>query len=480
MTAVGAPTVGAGQIQTWGDDPGAPDAPHLLIARPRPRLGAAPLPTQITEPEPAAGADLSPGTPGFRYWVAAEALRRGSDLWGATIGAGARWHAAVGAVLPVELDAGPDLNAFYDRQALRFFHDEVAGITCFSGASGDVINHEQGHAVLDALCPQLFDTPFIEAAALHESFGDMSAMLCALQLESIRTAVIEETGGRVGTNSTLSRCAEQLGWAIRRLVPDAVDGDSLRNAANSWFYRDPAQLSPSGPAFQLSSEPHSFSRVFSGAFLGAIGGMFALHGDPTATGLEVVSRDAAQLLRTGVATSPVVPAYMSQVAAHMVAADAQLFQGRYRRALLGAFLGHGILSLPSVDAVSPAVVGRKMAAAGGELEPPQTDLQRVTLPRDAFGLRGDLVVETPVQQRRFGVAGALPDVGSAAIPAPEHAAASFVEDLFRRGRVDIGDAGEEDAPLVRSGRPKSHELQPLDGDGFALVRRHFDCGFHAG
>jgi hypothetical protein len=477
MSAAGT-EAGAGRIQTWGDDPGAPDAPHPLIARPQPALGDGALPTEITTPAPDGDAQADPGTAAFRHWAAAEALQRASDLWAATIGDGAAWNPAVGDTLPIELDAGRDLNAFYDREALRFFHDSVDGQTFYSGESADVVCHEYGHATLDSLAPRLWDAPFAEAAAFHEAFGDMSAMLCALQLQPIREAAIAETGGRVGTNSVLSRLAEQLGWAIRQQAPTAVDRDCLRNAANSWFYRDPAQLPPSAPASQLSSEPHSFSRVFSGAFLEAIGGMFALRDDQTPDGLLAVSTEAAQLLHTAVATSPVVPGYMSQVAAHMVAADEQLFGGRYRQALIGAFVAHGILSLPSVQALSRTTAGRGMGVAG-DGGAPQPEIQRVTLPRDAFGLKGDLIAEVPVQQRRFGVAGSTPDLGSTAVPAHEHATASFVEDLFRRGRVEFGDAAGEDAPFVRPGRAKSHELREADG-GYALVRRHFDCGFHAG
>jgi hypothetical protein len=88
-------------------------------------------------------------------------------------------------------------------------------------------------------------------AAFHESFGDMSAILSQLQLPGFRKAVLTETGGVLYRSSWLSRLAEQLGWAIRFAFPDAVDSDCLRNAVNSFFYRDPIQLPPSGPANTL-------------------------------------------------------------------------------------------------------------------------------------------------------------------------------------------------------------------------------------
>ena len=126
--------------------------------------------------------------------------------------------------------------------------------------------HELGHALLDSFKPQLFDAASIEVAAFHESFGDMSAILSALQLPSVREGVLAETGGVLRRASRLSRLAEQLGWAIGQSVPSAVEPDCLRNAVNTFFYRDPDTLPTTAPATSLSSEPHSFSRVFTGAF----------------------------------------------------------------------------------------------------------------------------------------------------------------------------------------------------------------------
>src|SRR5215468_2672754 len=110
----------------------------------------------------------------------------------------------------------------------------TAGRTVFSGESPDVVCHELGHALLDSFKPQLFDAASIEVAAFHESFGDMSAILSALQLPSVREGVLAETGGVLRRSSRLSRLAEQLGWAIRQSVPSAVEPDCLRNAVNTF------------------------------------------------------------------------------------------------------------------------------------------------------------------------------------------------------------------------------------------------------
>ena len=124
-----------------------------MITRPVPDLSKAPLKYKFK------GAAVPPGmytkgTPQFRYWTAAEALRRGGDFWAPLL---AVKHWEPGAVLSVSLDKGVDLNAYYDRTELAFFHQKLGNVTYYSGESPDVVCHEMGHACLDAHRPQLFD-----------------------------------------------------------------------------------------------------------------------------------------------------------------------------------------------------------------------------------------------------------------------------------------------------------------------------------
>jgi hypothetical protein len=222
-------------------------------------------------------------------------------------------------------------------------------VTVFSCASPDVSCHELGHAILDAVKPELFNAMSLEVAAFHEGFGDVGAMLSKLQLASLRDLVLQQTRGHLGSNSRLSQLARQLGWAIRVQVdPTAVDRDCLRNTSNNFFYRDPAGLPPMAPATQLSSEPHSFSRVFSGAFLDVLAAMFKI-GPASFAGTDsdkllAVAVDAGKLLIEGVRVASVAPGFYSQVAAGMIQADQSLTGGRYRTALTSSFVQRGILS----------------------------------------------------------------------------------------------------------------------------------------
>src|SRR6476659_2838877 len=77
-----------GVINGWEDDPGAGAQPSggQVVQRPVPVLRDQPFPTRIVNPSSAPAAKPHPpGTAEFRYWAAAEALRRGANFWGALV-----------------------------------------------------------------------------------------------------------------------------------------------------------------------------------------------------------------------------------------------------------------------------------------------------------------------------------------------------------------------------------------------------------
>jgi hypothetical protein len=483
-TVKGAGTV---QIFSWENDPfsqAVPTEPPVLatpILRPAPLLRPTdPLPIMISTPPPKPAGEFSPGTPEFRYWTAAEALRRAGDFWHRIAGV-KKWFKSVGKTLSAILDAGVDFNAFYDRRELQFFHGSVTGFgIVFSGESPDIVCHELGHAVLDALRPALFNAGFIEAAAFHESFGDMSAILSALQLQPMRSHVLSETHANISRSSSLSRLAEQLGFAIRKISPGAVDRDCLRNAANLFFYREPSTLPPSAPASALSSEPHSFSRVFTGAFLDVLAGLLnvaASGSTPTEAQLLQVSEKAAGYLVKAIRSAPVVPAYFSQVAAAMVNAA----EPADKNAVAGGFVHHGILSL---TAAATAVATRTMVAAPPE---PVTgdDLATIAIPSAAYGFAAESVLVHGSSEAgdRYEATGAAFAAGSAPTVASDTGAKDFLEDLLQLGRIEFGEKRSGVAafpsPFAQPTKRKTHKLV-RDGQAMRLVRLHFDCGFDCG
>ena len=475
-------------VACWEDDPGDPKSqpPLTAIIVPVPNQSAQPLPYKLGGKAPVPQV-YPPGIINFVYYATASALRRTADFWGGIVPTGTSWH--IGKILPVNIDSGVDLNAFYTRggggetPGLHFFHASVGGRVFFSGESPDVCCHEMGHAVLDALRPQLFDAQTIEAAAFHESFGDMSALLSALQVPSFRQTLLTETHGTLNRASRLSRLAEQLGAAIRDGHPDAVDRDCLRNAANSFFYTDPQTLPPGAPASQLSSEPHSFSRVFTAGFLDALSGMFKTQGGtPSSDGLLQVSQDIARLLVASVQAAAVVPDYYSQVAAQLlVAGEAAPFNGKYRDVLKSSFVRRGILSLQAaatLGGITRHPVRAVAETGAGEPSPKTRQLPSAAISATQYGLKKSVLrVHTASEPKHFAVTGASHLTGPADPRSAQSAAESYTEDLFQRGHVDVGKHGHPTGALVHPHSFKSHIIVEDKGE-LLLKRMAFDCGYH--
>jgi hypothetical protein len=464
-TAVPAP-VG---VRGYETDPGSGANPTggTFITVPTP-IPATPAPAiQLQQPPPGPPGIYPPGTPAFRYWDAAEAACRARTMWSTYAAPFTRWNPAVGAALPILLDQGVDLNAFYDRRALHFFHDTVAGRTVFSDESPDIVCHEEGHAVLDSVQPRLFTVSLTECAAFHEAFGDISAMLAALQLPQVRVDVLAETGGLLFRNSRLSRLAEQLGWAIRQIAPAAVDPDSLRNAANTFVYRDPATLPSSAPASSLSSEAHSFSRVFSSAFLLAMSNVFSTRPVKNEATLLTVATELGQLLTRGVRAAPVVSRYYAAVAAGMVtnapAADHQAIRAAFVRKMI----------LPPTFPMTAAAAA-PLTAAIANVQPRQP----VTLPGPNYSLDADVEVDggdTP-QGPRAAVAPMGVNAQHLNDPDPADAAHLFLTELLQHDRVVLPNDPQPTRNFA--GRVKTHKLTK-DGAKYRLERILFDCGLHS-
>jgi len=463
-----------GGVNAWLDDP----ENGTTIQRPAPVLEDGNLSYQIPGKRVPLGF-YSAGTANFRYWTAVEALRRGADFWQARI-PDLQWH--MGRKLTVVLDDGVDLNAYYDRTALKFFHGRSSEGLVYSGESPDILCHEMGHAILDALKPELWNVGSQEVAAFHESFGDMSAILSALQLPVMRAAVISETDGHINRNSRLSRMAEQLGQAIRESYPDAVDPDCLRNASNRFMYKAPTLLDSSGPASLLTSEPHSFSRVFTGAFLDAIAGMLLAaardRAAPTDDELLQMSAHMGDILIAGVRNAAVVSNFYSQVAAGMVQAAGRI-NPAYPRPLKAAFVRRGILSLHSATSVETlGTAARSMFGDGSGEEPVSHAPSGIALDGKPYGL-GDmaLIVETPSQPRRFAASSAVNEFAPVQVPSSEVAARGFVEQLFKQGRVDLSDAASEADRIDPLASLKTHRLVKAEG-ALRLERILCDCGLN--
>eukprot|EP01105_Mastigella_eilhardi_P010018 TRINITY_DN2345_c0_g1_i2.p1 TRINITY_DN2345_c0_g1~~TRINITY_DN2345_c0_g1_i2.p1 ORF type:complete len:338 (+),score=71.77 TRINITY_DN2345_c0_g1_i2:101-1114(+) len=79
--------------------------------------------------------------------------------------------------------AGVDENAYYSREdkAMKFFYYKVDNKTFYTCQSFDVVGHETGHAVLDALHPDWLLSDLAQTGALHESFADFTVRTASLE-----------------------------------------------------------------------------------------------------------------------------------------------------------------------------------------------------------------------------------------------------------------------------------------------------------
>src|SRR5262249_2467625 len=148
-----------------------------------------------------------------------------------------------GTKIELRPDDGVDLNAFYDRASLSFFHFTKGGNTFLSGASTDVVAHETGHGILDAIRPELLNSAVFEVNALHEAFGDCVAILTALHDGPTRTALLPSLAQANFVEAT----AENLAAGIKTVNPQH-NAAAPRHARNKFKWQLPSSLPDFGSA----------------------------------------------------------------------------------------------------------------------------------------------------------------------------------------------------------------------------------------
>lgn len=465
----------AQQILIWEDDPASPG---VLVMAAKPNIGQ--IPFKYTFPPPALATSQHSNTPQFRYWNAAAALRRGADFWGPNVVRG-QWFR--GPALTVRLEVGPGWNAGYDRQALNFYYGVSSAATIYAVASPDMLCHELGHAMLDAIEELLWNTLALEIEAFHESFGDMSAILCSLQIPSMRDSVLASlavTGGSLYVSSRLSRIAQQFGTALYLISPNDAEPDCLRNAVNPFCYCDPTPLPLSAHTTQLSSDRHSFSRIFTGALFEAMAGMLALYPAPTSAQLLKVTEDMRDIMVDAVKSARIVPSYYAEVAAEMVQ-KSTLKNPAYLAIFRDAFVRRCILSLESASRIMSVLNGAvdtNSERVGDEALPKLARLES-----SRYGLKEPLFVQIPADAAKSIARSATPDGRSMEPTSPEAAATAFVDQLFMKGLVNYGDVSDKynkgdngdkeskDPALAHT----THRLQ-RKGKELHLIRIRFNCG----
>ena len=234
-------------------------------------------------------------------------------------------------------NAGRQLNAEYDRSSLSFYEWDTPEKTTWSGASTDAVAHEVGHAILDALRPDLWDSSYTEPAAFHEAFADCFALLVGLSDFETRKALLH--GPVLRQENFLEAVAEDVSDGVRLQAGKQDPHSEARHAFNTFAWKIPIRLRKRAAPHVLTSEPHSFSRVFTGCFYDTLCNIFdGLPGGDERALLEAATT-AGKLLVAGASKPPEVARFFQAVGRTMILADEG---GRHHAAIRDGFQAHGV------------------------------------------------------------------------------------------------------------------------------------------
>ena len=157
---------------------------------------------------------------------------RATELVELELGRPLRWGFE-GSRLLVVPHAGTLENAFYSAESHSLLFYSFIGTgrsrrVYHTALAHDIVAHETGHAILDAIRPRYYEPFEPETSALHEAVGDLCAIFATLSHDSLRRRV---AAGRLDKWNLLSEIAEgfeeagALGWGSIRSLVNATPSD---------------------------------------------------------------------------------------------------------------------------------------------------------------------------------------------------------------------------------------------------------------
>ena len=156
---------------------------------------------------------------------------RATELVELELGRPLRWGFD-GSRLLVIPHAGIFENAYYSAEShsLQFYSFMRGGSrrrAYHTALAHDIVAHETGHAILDAVRPRYYEPLEPETSALHEAIGDLTAVFAALSHQGVQRRV----AGSLDRLNLLSEIAEGFeesgasGWGSLRSLVDATPSD---------------------------------------------------------------------------------------------------------------------------------------------------------------------------------------------------------------------------------------------------------------
>jgi hypothetical protein len=302
-------------------------------------------------------------------------------------------------VLTIFPRAGVTANAFYTRaeKALKFFSytPNTAMQPVHTCRSPELIAHQTAHAILDGIKPAwlgLYNPA--QTGALHEAFGDVTAMLVTLSHPELAESLIAMTRADLHAKNFLTALAERPGAALGR-------PSGLRNADNE------LKLS------QVSNEVHQLSQIFTGATYEILADIFKFERirqraakDPVQVLLEVV-RDTASLLIGALMRAPQIGATYVDVINEMLRISREREDPRiYRAFIYSRFAVRKVVEAEAplaiirgeVDWENPDFTDRLDDVA--ELAPAQPDHPSLVRQQDRTGCCGTMQLPEYAREQR--------------------------------------------------------------------------------
>ncbi|MET1112715.1 MAG: M36 family metallopeptidase [Allosphingosinicella sp.] len=355
----------------------------------------------------------------FVAWQSREAAFRTLDVFESICGPLPGWQGKP-AMTRMQLipNFDVDLNAYYTRQAIQFYEFPIGQQILYSGASSDVVAHETGHAILDSIRPQLWGVTMIEAAAFHEGFGDMIAILYALSAQQTRQQLLAGAGVLNQANF-VETTAEALSDGVRRAIRPNHNAAAPRRARNNFQWVLPQTLPANGGPGALINEAHSLGQIVSGVYYDLIRNIFAA-GAGSQANLWTACQKATLLAARAAAQAPIVPRLFLAWGRTMLLIDQQLHNGANAAHIKAAFAAHGLAVSASgfLAPQAPVAKAAPSASAKGAAMLTRAGKARV---RQLLGLAQG----TALSLRR------LDDIG-----------AGIVTEVAARARVDLSGLSE--------------------------------------
>ncbi|MGY1690616.1 hypothetical protein [Geodermatophilus sp. SYSU D01105] len=180
------------------------------------------------------------------FAVAGHTLRAFEEALGRQI----QWRH--GGPLVIRPHAFEGANAYYDGMSpslnFGYFRSPIRSATVWTCLSHDIVAHELGHAVFDSFRPLFLYSAELDAAALHESLGDLLALFSALEHPPVVERIFADSGGDMRRPTLVSGLAEEFGIGLR--------------GSGSAYLRSALE----GPPYdEADKEPHARSTVWTAA-----------------------------------------------------------------------------------------------------------------------------------------------------------------------------------------------------------------------